>query len=162
MLILCPSARKGSLSDCVENKNENGPKRICTKRYVAPEKVENAYAACPCVLQSFVYGDSAKDVAVAIIVVDVEQLRKGLKEDEQRAKAAALDGPSPASMEAVKVNVHAVGAEAGGSGSGSGVEDEDVSRLLESKRALAYVAAQLDKERKVAKLNGIEHARELY
>ncbi|VDK42393.1 unnamed protein product [Anisakis simplex] len=44
--------------------------------YIAPDKIENAYAHSPYVSQSFVYGDSLKCSLVGIIVPDEEELIK--------------------------------------------------------------------------------------
>ena len=57
--------------------------------YISPEKIENIYARCPLVAQSFVYGDSTESCLVAIVVPD----------PEVAAKWAAEHGKADASME---------------------------------------------------------------
>ncbi len=45
-------------------------------RYIAAEKIENILVTAPLVAQIFVYGDSLKDVLVAVIVPDVEVIKQ--------------------------------------------------------------------------------------
>ena len=45
-------------------------------RYIAAEKIENILVTAPLVAQIFVYGDSLKDVLVAVIVPDVEVMKQ--------------------------------------------------------------------------------------
>ena len=45
-------------------------------QYVASEKVEVVYAASPVVGETFLYGDSTQNFAVAVISVKEEALRK--------------------------------------------------------------------------------------
>jgi long-subunit acyl-CoA synthetase (AMP-forming) len=45
-------------------------------RYIAAEKIENILVTAPLIAQIFVYGDSLKDVLVAVIVPDVEVIKQ--------------------------------------------------------------------------------------
>ena len=48
--------------------------------YIAPEKIENIYARCKFVAESFVYGDSLRDYLVAIIHPNPDHLPVVAKE----------------------------------------------------------------------------------
>eukprot|EP00299_Pterocystis_sp_00344_P018298 c9140_g1_i1.p1 GENE.c9140_g1_i1~~c9140_g1_i1.p1 ORF type:complete len:685 (-),score=162.54 c9140_g1_i1:51-2105(-) len=50
--------------------------KLSQGEYVAPEKIENIFNQSNLIAQSFVYGDSLKNVLVAVIVPDAEELEK--------------------------------------------------------------------------------------
>ena len=49
--------------------------KLSLGEYVAPEKVQNIYARCPYVAESFLYGNSLKDYNIAIIHPNLEALQ---------------------------------------------------------------------------------------
>lgn len=49
--------------------------KLSQGEYIAPEKLENIYAQCPIIQQSFVYGDSLQHYLVAVIVPDFGQAK---------------------------------------------------------------------------------------
>ncbi|ETV91932.1 hypothetical protein H310_13719 [Aphanomyces invadans] len=73
--------------------------KLSQGEYIAPEKVENILVASPCVVQSFVYGDSLHSVLVAIVVPD---------EDELRAFASMRGEPTAGSFEELCANTRVV------------------------------------------------------
>lgn len=76
--------------------------KLAQGEYIAPDKIENVYAKCKFVSQSFVYGDSLNSCLVAIISVDPDVMKdwaasQGIKYNDlgqlcndPRAKAAVL------------------------------------------------------------------------
>ena len=56
--------------------------KLSLGEYVAPEKVQNIYARCPYVAESFLYGDSLKDYNIAIIHPNLEALQMLAKKME--------------------------------------------------------------------------------
>ncbi|WCJ43146.1 long-chain acyl-CoA synthetase 7 [Euphorbia peplus] len=76
--------------------------KLAQGEYIAPEKIENAYAKCRFVAQCFIYGDSFNSSLVAVVAVDPDVIRdwavsEGIKFDnlgqlcnDPRAGAAVL------------------------------------------------------------------------
>lgn len=50
--------------------------KLSQGEYVAPEKVENIFIQSDYIAQCFVYGDSIKDACVAVVVPEVEVVKR--------------------------------------------------------------------------------------
>lgn len=54
--------------------------KLAQGEYIMPEKIENVFALCPLVAQSFLYGDSLKPACVAVIVPDMGKVKAYARE----------------------------------------------------------------------------------
>ncbi|KAM0845403.1 hypothetical protein ACQ4PT_056404 [Festuca glaucescens] len=86
--------------------------KLAQGEYIAPEKIENVYAKCKFIAQSFVYGDSFNSCLVAVIAVEPEVLKawavsEGIQYDELRRLCA-----DPRARAAVLEDMDSIGKEA--------------------------------------------------
>lgn len=56
--------------------------KLAQGEYVAPEKLENVYCQSPYVAQIFVHGESTESWLMAVVVPELEQLKKGCAQKE--------------------------------------------------------------------------------
>ena len=57
--------------------------KLSQGEYIAPEKIENAFALSPYLAQTMIYGDSMKSCCVAIIVPATDMIAKWAKENSK-------------------------------------------------------------------------------
>lgn len=87
--------------------------KLAQGEYIAPEKIENVYAKCKFVAQSFVYGDSLNSCLVAVISVDPDALNAWAAEEGIKCEDLEQLCRHPRAKAAVLAEMDALGREAG-------------------------------------------------
>ncbi|ONI04510.1 hypothetical protein PRUPE_6G325200 [Prunus persica] len=86
--------------------------KLAQGEYIAPEKVENVYAKCEFVAQSFVYGDSFNSCLVVIVVVDPDVLKAWAASAGIKYEDLSQLCSDPRARTAVLASMDALGKEA--------------------------------------------------
>ncbi|XP_052138963.1 long chain acyl-CoA synthetase 6, peroxisomal-like [Oryza glaberrima] len=86
--------------------------KLAQGEYIAPEKIENVYAKCKFIAQSFIYGDSLNSSLVAVVAVEPDVLKawaasEGIQHEDLRQLCA-----DPRARSAVLAEMVSIGKEA--------------------------------------------------
>uniref|UniRef100_A0A0E0BNV3 Long-chain-fatty-acid--CoA ligase n=1 Tax=Oryza glumipatula TaxID=40148 RepID=A0A0E0BNV3_9ORYZ len=86
--------------------------KLAQGEYIAPEKIENVYAKCKFIAQSFIYGDSLNSSLVAVVAVEPDVLKawaasEGIQHEDLRQLCA-----DPRARSAVLAEMDSIGKEA--------------------------------------------------
>jgi long-chain acyl-CoA synthetase len=86
--------------------------KLAQGEYIAPEKIENVYAKCKFIAQSFIYGDSLNSSLVAVVAVEPDVLKawaasEGIQHEDLRQLCA-----DPKARSAVLAEMDSIGKEA--------------------------------------------------